>query len=179
MYSRDPYFSISFFILQIYLFLLALVHIIFFLHGTYNIYIYICIAETTSVQSYLSCSGGQYSLYPGNIWRVVYWKSDCHMALSVCRGIGDNHYNDHADIISARPQIVQEKVTPQDRFLVIACDGLWDVLSNQEVCDYVLNGLNEGKSYEHIAGALAQHAIADKRSEDNVTVLVIGLNGSH
>jgi serine/threonine protein phosphatase PrpC len=124
----------------------------------------------------LDTQGGSYKLYPGNVWRVVYWKPDCHMALSVCRALGDNHYNDHGDIISAKPQVAQEQLTPADRFLVIACDGLWDVLTNQEVVDFVAVRLAQGLTYPKIAAELAQHAIAVKRSEDNVTVLVIGLN---
>ena len=121
---------------------------------------------------------GRYKLYPGNIWRVVYWKEDTHMALSVARAIGDNHYNDHGDIISGRPQIAQDTLTSKDHFMVIACDGLWDVMTNQDAADFVLARLGEGLAYEQIATKLVDHAIAELGSQDNVTALVIGLNAA-
>ena len=38
-----------------------------------------------------------------------------------------------AQIITAEPDIMTVALTPEDRFFVLACDGIWDVMSNQ-VC---------------------------------------------
>ena len=32
-------------------------------------------------------------------------------------------------IITAEPDIMQQQLTPDDRFLVLACDGIWDVMT--------------------------------------------------
>lgn len=34
-------------------------------------------------------------------------------------------------IITAQPDIMRIMLTPEDRFFVLACDGVWDVMSNQ------------------------------------------------
>ena len=57
--------------------------------------------------------------------------------LNLSRAIGDLKYKGNqqlppADqIITAQPDIVKMELTPADRFFVLACDGVWDVMSNQ------------------------------------------------
>ena len=74
------------------------------------------------------------------------------------------------------PDMFVYKLHSHDRFLVLACDGLWDVLTNDEVVDFVLthcyNGcLRRVSTGGDIAQKLAQHAI-DSGSTDNVSVIV-------
>ena len=38
----------------------------------------------------------------------------------------------HAQIISGEPDVTVTQLTPEDEFVVIACDGVWDCFSNQE-----------------------------------------------
>ena len=57
--------------------------------------------------------------------------------LNLSRAIGDLKYKGNqqllpADqIITAQPDIVKMELTPADRFFLLACDGVWDVMSNQ------------------------------------------------
>ncbi len=59
--------------------------------------------------------------------------------LNLSRAIGDLKYkgNQHLaaseQIITAQPDVRSVELTPQDRFLLLACDGVWDVLNNQQV----------------------------------------------
>jgi len=32
-------------------------------------------------------------------------------------------------IITAEPDVLTQRLTPDDRFLVLACDGIWDVMT--------------------------------------------------
>jgi serine/threonine protein phosphatase PrpC len=32
-------------------------------------------------------------------------------------------------IITAEPDVTSQRLTPDDRFLVLACDGIWDVMT--------------------------------------------------
>ena len=40
-------------------------------------------------------------------------------------------------IVTCLPDIVERKIDEDWDFIVLACDGIWDVLTNQQVCDFV------------------------------------------
>ena len=70
-----------------------------------------------------------------------------------------------------------------DRILILASDGVWDVLSNEEVCRIALAELerdlteedgNAKSSLNNVATLLADTALK-RGSRDNVTVLVVDL----
>jgi serine/threonine protein phosphatase PrpC len=46
-------------------------------------------------------------------------------------------------MITANPDIVEEDLTNDINFIVIACDGIWDCLSNQECCDFISERLKK------------------------------------
>lgn len=72
-----------------------------------------------------------------------------------------------------RPEVTMTTVTRQDQFLIMASDGLWDVMSNQMAIDFVLKQLKDEKTDpELIAGKLALRAF-EHGSEDNITVIVV------
>jgi serine/threonine protein phosphatase PrpC len=97
--------------------------------------------------------------YDGSDWRV----ND----LSLSRAFGDN---DSKPYVSHRPDIFKHKVLKEDNFLVVGCDGLWDVLSNQLVCDYIRK-LKENNYKGNYAKKLAEYAF-EKGSYDNISVIV-------
>jgi protein phosphatase 2C family protein 2/3 len=39
--------------------------------------------------------------------------------------------------VSAFPDTLVADLTPDHEFIVLACDGIWDVLTNQEVVDFI------------------------------------------
>ncbi|KAM4614359.1 pyruvate dehydrogenase [acetyl-transferring]-phosphatase 2, mitochondrial isoform 1-T2 [Discoglossus pictus] len=45
--------------------------------------------------------------------------------------------------LTAEPEVTYHKLRPQDKFLVLASDGLWDMLDNQEVVKLVADHLSE------------------------------------
>ena len=61
-------------------------------------------------------------------------KSTCVTVLlitlwSLCRSIGDA---DLKPAVTAQPEVSQHQLTAEDEFVVVASDGLWDKLSNEE-----------------------------------------------
>ena len=44
-------------------------------------------------------------------------------------------------IYLAYPDVIEKPLTQEHEFLVLACDGIWDVLTNQEVVDFVRSRL--------------------------------------
>jgi hypothetical protein len=62
----------------------------------------------------------------------------------------------------------------REDFLLLACDGLFDVMSAQEAVNYAVAMLSKCKNDPAAAAhALARHAVFDLRSSDNVSVLIV------
>ena len=103
--------------------------------------------------------------FDGDDWRIK--------DLSVSRAFGDI---DASPYVSHKPELFRYKIDKSDKFIILACDGLWDVLSNQAInfvlqnsYDNTLKKRNNKKT--NVSKLLAEYAIK-KGSTDNVTVIV-------
>jgi serine/threonine protein phosphatase PrpC len=84
------------------------------------------------------------------------------------RAIGDVELQPY---ITAEPEVVTKRIAPDDEYIVIASDGLWDVMENEDVAKYVFK---HSQDFLSIGKKLCQEAI-HLGSADNVTALVIDL----
>uniref|UniRef100_A0A7N0TDU8 protein-serine/threonine phosphatase n=1 Tax=Kalanchoe fedtschenkoi TaxID=63787 RepID=A0A7N0TDU8_KALFE len=101
--------------------------------------------------------------------------------LKATRSIGDYALKPY---MISEPEVTVTKFSELDNFIVIASDGLWDVVSSEDACEVVkkcLNGqtrrsLGGGttKSPADAAAMLAELAMA-KGSKDNISVIVVDL----
>lgn len=73
--------------------------------------------------------------------------------LNLSRSIGDLKYkaNDGlppADqMITAEPDVRSVLITDDDRFIILACDGVWDCMTSQQVCAWsACGGYPKGRS---------------------------------
>ena len=109
-------------------------------------------------------------VFDGYDWRIG--------DLSVSRAFGDK---DAAPYVIAKPDIYRHKIKKSDRFMILACDGFWDVFDNQDAVNLVLElsyDLKKGKKNNikfNIAKVLANAAL-EKGSTDNITEVVVFLN---
>ena len=87
--------------------------------------------------------------------------------LSLSRAFGDL---DCSPYVINTPQIYKYKINSNDNFIIFACDGLWDVLTNQDAVDFI-NELTLKKFKGNYAKELAELAL-NKGSLDNITVMV-------
>ncbi len=59
-------------------------------------------------------------------------------SLNLSRALGDMDYKQSKDLgpdaqmVTAVPEVRSLRLEPGDEFLILACDGIWDVLSNQQ-----------------------------------------------
>ena len=62
-----------------------------------------------------------------------------------CRALGDANFKEGTGdaLVSNRPDVRHLLLTPQDSAIVIASDGMFDVLSDQEAADFVSAVLTE------------------------------------
>jgi serine/threonine protein phosphatase PrpC len=58
--------------------------------------------------------------------------------LAVSRAIGDHCLRPY---VIPEPELLMVERTPDDEVLVMASDGLWDVMNNQEAVDMALHSL--------------------------------------
>ena len=103
--------------------------------------------------------------------------------LAVARALGDadfklesspmlQEFNIKSPVVVAQPDISARLVTEPDKFILLACDGLFDVMRNEEVSSFVNLRLDRGSTAEAICKSLVIEAIKNRGSRDNVTVML-------
>ncbi|KAJ7288355.1 phosphatase 2C-like domain-containing protein [Mycena rebaudengoi] len=116
---------------------------------------------------------------------IEYGRVNGNLALS--RALGDfefkKNYNmtPEKQIITADPDVTCHDITEEDEFLVLACDGIWDCLTSQQVVNFVRYQVSEGKDLTEIGEMMCEHCLAPDTSSgagigcDNMTVLIVAL----
>ncbi|XP_062209741.1 probable protein phosphatase 2C 27 [Phragmites australis] len=95
--------------------------------------------------------------------------------LAVARALGDWHMKGPKGSISplsAEPELQEIILTEEDEFLIIGCDGLWDVMTSQCAVTIVRKELMLHNDPERCSSELVQEALK-RDSCDNLTVVVI------
>lgn len=116
--------------------------------------------------------------------------------LAISRALGDYHLKQDADrpaemqIVIPTPDVEVFQRSRKDEFMVIASDGIWEVLSSQAVVDWIRpklgrtsdmeQRLNDGTlDLSELAERLVDHCLAPRPGllvgigEDNMTVIII------
>ena len=105
--------------------------------------------------------------------------------LNLSRAIGDLEYKRNVDlkpeeqIITSTPDVVRIQRHPKDEFIVIGCDGVWDVLSNEDCVQFIRTRLAEGKSLKEITEEVADECLSpDPKATqglgaDNITCIIV------
>lgn len=101
----------------------------------------------------------------GGVVKKINGVSRVQGVLATSRVIGDRHL---APYTTAQPEIRVEVLTPLDQFIIIATDGVWDVITDQEA----VNMARRTASAEQAAFAISKRAYA-RGSGDNITTLVV------
>ncbi|AWP01731.1 putative protein phosphatase 1G [Scophthalmus maximus] len=111
--------------------------------------------------------------------------------LNLSRAIGDHFYKRNKTLppeeqmISAMPDVKVLTLNGDHDFMVIACDGIWNVLSSQEVVDFISERIKPDQSgkvrpLSSIVEELVDHCLAPDTSGDgtgcdNMTCIIITL----
>ncbi|XP_023551136.1 probable protein phosphatase 2C 24 isoform X1 [Cucurbita pepo subsp. pepo] len=115
--------------------------------------------------------------------RVIYWDGARVLGvLAMSRAIGDGYLKPY---VISEPEVVEVDRTGEDEFLILATDGLWDVVSNETACDVVRTCMRappastsslsgSDKTCSDASIVLTKLAMA-KHSSDNISVVVIDL----
>lgn len=95
--------------------------------------------------------------------------------LSVTRALGDwdvKFSQGSPSPLISEPEFRQALLTEDDEFLIISCDGIWDVMSSQHAVNVVRRGLRRHDDPEQSARDLVKEALRLNTS-DNLTVIVV------
>lgn len=115
---------------------------------------------------------------------VEYNRVNGNLALS--RALGDYVFKrnekkgPHEQMVTAFPDIEQRRFGMDWEFIVMACDGIWDVMTNIEVVQYVRQHIADGMEPEEICENLMMKCLAPDCQMaglgcDNMTVVIIVL----
>lgn len=84
--------------------------------------------------------------------------------------------------VTCEPDVLVHKIDyKRDEFLVLACDGIWDVYSNKELVQFIKDQLVLGVPLDVIIAKILDHGIARADSStgvgfDNMTLIILVLN---
>ncbi|SSD60424.1 uncharacterized protein SCODWIG_02185 [Saccharomycodes ludwigii] len=112
--------------------------------------------------------------------------------LALSRAFGDfqfkkNNFVYHKSIpqeqqVSVEPDVIVHEIDyNKDEFLVLACDGIWDVYSNRNLVQFVRYHLALNIKFDEIVRKLLDRGISCADSNtgagfDNMTVMLVALN---
>lgn len=85
--------------------------------------------------------------------------------LAVTRSLGDSAMK---EFVVGSPYTTETSLSDEDAFLIVACDGLWDVTDDQDAVDLVADIEDPQEASEK----LLQHALSNF-STDNTSVMVV------
>ncbi|QLG70258.1 hypothetical protein HG535_0A01960 [Zygotorulaspora mrakii] len=84
--------------------------------------------------------------------------------------------------VTAEPDVLMHKIDfTKDEFLVLGCDGIWDIYSNKQLVQFIKYHLTLGVNLPGIITKLLDHGIAQANSNtgvgfDNMTAILVVLN---
>lgn len=113
--------------------------------------------------------------------------------LAMSRAMGDFTYKKDAgkpageQLVIAVPEVITTERQAGDKFIVVACDGIFDVLSNEELIAFILEKKAEGLDNTAVATAVCNRCLAPPSATmpgqpsrpdgtDNMTIMVVDLN---
>ena len=119
-------------------------------------------------------------------WRVLPGR------LSVSRTFGDveaknEKFGGNKNVVVAMPDITEIDLNEEFNLIILGCDGIFDVLSNEEILECIkivlkekkINEINENVNISELCGDFAEMIIKSslaKDSFDNVSCIVIAIN---
>jgi serine/threonine protein phosphatase PrpC len=96
--------------------------------------------------------------------------------LAISRAIGDADFKEKDfKLVLSEPEVKEVTFGPTDDFVVLACDGLYDVMTNDEIVKYVADLLPAESNLDKICEKIVDHAIKERNTRDNVSAIVVKL----
>lgn len=110
--------------------------------------------------------------------------------LAMSRAMGDFMYKGKENLdrtqqpVIAVPDVIEVERTEKDTFVAVACDGIFDVLSNEELIAMIVSHKKDGKTNIQICEELCNFCLAPvdasgqrsrNQGTDNMTIMIVDL----
>lgn len=118
-----------------------------------------------------NCNGRVFALKEEPHIQRVWLPLEDSPGLAMSRAIGDTVLKAYG--VTATPDVSYRRLTSNDQFLVLATDGVWDVLSNEEVASVVWSADSEtaaAKAVVDAATAAWKHRFPSAKRDDITAV---------
>lgn len=116
--------------------------------------------EPSKERSFIESRGGFVSNLPGDVPRV-------DGQLAVARAFGDKSLKLH---LSSEPDVAVEMINDGTDLIILASDGIWKVMSNQDAVDCIKHSKDAQSAAEH----LIEEALS-RKSKDDISCIVVKL----
>ncbi|KAK9520891.1 hypothetical protein VZT92_020750 [Zoarces viviparus] len=104
-------------------------------------------------------------------------------SLAVSRALGDFDFKE-ADwrpqteqLVSPEPEVYELERTPEDEFLILACDGVWDAIGNEELSAFVRSRLQVCDDLREVCTQVIDLCLY-KGSLDNMSIIIVCFPGA-
>ncbi|XP_012272119.1 protein phosphatase 1B isoform X2 [Orussus abietinus] len=105
-------------------------------------------------------------------------------SLAVSRALGDYEYKNVEgrgpceQLVSPEPEIfLRDRDDEHDEFLVLACDGIWDVMTNEDLCHFIHSRLLLTDDLEVVTNQVIDTCLY-KGSRDNMSIVLVTFPGA-
>lgn len=101
--------------------------------------------------------------------------------ISMSRSFGDFTFKQNANLsqenqmVSCIPEIIVKEIENNDDFIVLATDGLFDVMSNNNVISYITQNFQKSKDLNQVLVDIVHKSINTLTTTDNVSVIILKL----
>ncbi|XP_070576459.1 protein phosphatase 1B-like [Ptychodera flava] len=104
-------------------------------------------------------------------------------SLAVSRALGDYEYKNVEgkgpceQLVSPEPEVLIEDRSDKDELIILACDGIWDVMSNEELSLFVRSRLQLTENLESVCNMVVDTCLS-KGSRDNMSIVLVTFNNA-
>ncbi|KAJ4732660.1 Protein phosphatase 2C family protein [Rhynchospora pubera] len=110
-------------------------------------------------------------------------------SLNLSRAIGDMEFKQNKllppekQIVTANPDVNIVELCDDDDFIVLACDGIWDCMTSQQVVDFVHEHINKESSLSAVCEKVLDRCLAPSTMGgegcDNMTMILVQFKKPH
>ncbi|CAL0327168.1 unnamed protein product [Lupinus luteus] len=104
-------------------------------------------------------------------------------SLNLARAIGDMEFKQNKylpaekQIVTANPDINTVELCDEDEFMVLACDGIWDCMSSQQLVDFIHEQLHSETKASAVCERVIDRCLAPSTARgdgcDNMTMILV------